>query len=91
MLVEYFLTLVQQEPHSLPVPLHYVAIHIHTVVPQAQEECHAQKMFHSRSKGMQQIKGQFTTARSTSWHKHKSSHLLARRAFTSTQAKNKMN
>jgi hypothetical protein len=30
-----------------------MAIHIHMEVPQAQEECHTQKMFHSTSNGMQ--------------------------------------
>jgi len=53
MLVEYYLTLFQPKPHSLPVPLHYVAIHIHMEAPQAQAEFHTKKMFHSTSKGMQ--------------------------------------
>jgi len=53
MLVEYYLTLFQPKPHSPPVPLHYVAIHIHMEAPQAREEFHTQKMFHSTSKGMQ--------------------------------------
>jgi len=52
-LVEYYLTPFQPKPHSLPVPLHYVAIHIHMEAPQAQEEFHTQKLFHSTSKGMQ--------------------------------------
>lgn len=49
MLVEYYLTLFQPKPHSLPVPLHYVAIHIHMEAPQAREEFHTQKTFHSTS------------------------------------------
>jgi hypothetical protein len=55
-LIQYLLTLVQPEPHCLPVPLHCLAIHIHMEVPQVQEECHTQKKICSTSKGTQEIK-----------------------------------